>query len=219
MTRRSETSVRLCLASLCLPLLAAGGLAGCTGVGAVAPEAAGLGAGAGAGVLSGNPVVGVAVGLGVRIATAEVIDYVNSEHQRQVHGAIAAAAGAAPPGTRIAWSDDPDFVFSTMFGTAHGHVQVVRDFGGRIPCREIVYTVETDGGVEEAIDDPATDLQTVSAAADEAGGDSAPAAATAPGGGETPLPTKAPPLVAVICRGGELDIWRWAVSQPRAGEG
>ena len=40
-------------------------------------------------------------------------------------------------------------------------MQVVRDFGGRIRCREVLYTVNKDGGVEGLIDDPGAELQNI----------------------------------------------------------
>ena len=114
-----------------LPWFAAAcALSGCAGFGDVAPEAAGLGAGAGAGVLTANPIVGVAVALGVRLATAEGIGYVKNEHRRHVQRAIAAAAGNAADNAAVRWSTNPDAFYRALFGTVRGDVQVVRDFGG-----------------------------------------------------------------------------------------
>jgi hypothetical protein len=103
---------------------------GCAGLGAVAPEAAGLGAGAGTGVLTANPIVGVAVGLGVRLATAEGIGYIKDEQQRQVQQAIAVAAGNAPDSDPVRWSTDPDAFCGALFGTVAGWAQVVRISAG-----------------------------------------------------------------------------------------
>src|SRR5512144_2368507 len=121
-------------------LAASCAVSGCVALGQVAPEAAGLGAGAGAGALTANPIVGVAVGLGVRLATAEGIGYVKNEQRWQVQRAIAAAAGDADDSVAVRWSTHPDALYRTIFGRVSGHVR------GRIHCREILYTVEDDGG-------------------------------------------------------------------------
>lgn len=190
-------------------LAAACTLSGCVGLGEVAPEAAGLGAGAGAGVLTANPIVGVAVGLGVRLATAEGIGYVKNEQRRQVQRAIAAAAGDADDSVAVRWSTHPDALYRTIFGRVSGHVQVVRDFGGRIHCREILYTVEDDGGIEELIDDPGAEVQGVDAAVPNDADGGAPAEKPERrAGGDWPI------LAAIICKG-SLG-WQWAVSEPAA---
>ena len=156
---RASADRRRCRPAALAGLAASCTLSGCVALGQVAPEAAGLGAGAGAGVLTANPIVGVAVGLGVRLATAEGIGYVKNEQRRQVQGAIAAAAGDAEDSDAVRWSTHPDALYRTIFGKVGGHVQVVRDFGGRIRCREILYTVEDQGGVEGLVDDPGAEVQ------------------------------------------------------------
>ena len=77
---------------LASPALLAGSLllSACAGAGDFAPEAAGLGAGAGAGVLTANPLIGVAVAMVTRLATAEALGYVEGEQQMRVQHAIAA---------------------------------------------------------------------------------------------------------------------------------
>jgi hypothetical protein len=175
----------------------------------VAPEAAGLGVGAGTGVLTANPIVGVAVGLAVRLATAEGIGHVTNEQQRQVQQAIAAAAGNAPDSDPVQWSTDPDAFYGALFGTVGGRVQVVRDFGGRIQCREVLYTVKEDGGVEGLIDDPGAELHNIDTI-DADDGTSAdkpnqPASDWSPAASGLLL-------VAAICRGPRG--WQWAVAEP-----
>lgn len=186
-----STSCRLCL-------LAA--LGGCAAAGDVIPEVAGLGAGAGAGVLTANPLVGVAVAIGTRFAVAEGVDRMREGEKRLVQKAVAETAGDASPGEVVAWSTKPDVVLDAVFGAESGHLQVLREFGGRIPCRELLYTSgEPEGGVEGTAMDVESDI----------GIDTPhPAAAPAdwPGGDVGPL------RVAVICRGGRG--WRWAVAQP-----
>lgn len=177
---------------------------GCAGAGDVAPEAAGLGAGAGAGVLTGNPLIGVAVAIVARLATAEALGYVENEQQERVQHAIAAAGGAAPFHDVVSWTTGPDAVFDAMFGTVEGHLQVVREFGGMISCRELLYTAaKRRGGIEGTTDTIESDLATVVA-------DPAPTAAA--GRDDWPGAAVGPLLVAVICNGDEG--WRWAVSRP-----
>jgi hypothetical protein len=170
----------------------------------VAPEATGLGFGAGAGVLTANPIVGVAVGLAARLATAEAIGYVQGEQQKQVHIAIAAASGTAPLETPVRWETTPNTVYDTLFGTIRGQALVMREFGQRIRCREIVYTVEADaGGIGDVV-------AVVDATAADVPGDGEAAGVDLPSSllGNSPL------LAAVVCRG-ELG-WQWAVSAPAA---
>ena len=158
----------------------------------MAPERLGF-AGAGTSVLTANPIVGIAVGLAVRLATAEGIGYVRDEQQRQVQQAIAAAAGRGQRSRAVV--DGSHAFYGALFGTVGGSVQVVRDFGGRIRCREVLYTVNKDGGVEGLIDDPGAELQNIETddgtsadKFDQPASDGAPAASRLP-------------LVAAICRG------------------
>jgi hypothetical protein len=179
---------------------------GCAGLSEVAPEAAGLGAGAGTGVLTANPIVGVAVGLAVRLATDEGIGYVKNEQQRQVQQAIATAAGNAPNSDPVQWSTDPDAFYGALFGTVAGWVQVARDFGGRIQCREVLYTVKKDGGVEGLIDDPGAELQNME-----------PDDGTSADQPQHPASDWSPAAsgllrVAAICKGPRG--WQWAVAEP-----
>ena len=205
---RASANRRRCRPAAFAGLAASCTLSACVALGEVAPEAAGLGAGAGAGVLTANPIVGVAVGLGVRLATAEGIGYVNNEQRRQVQGAIAAAAGDAEDSNVVRWSTHPDALYRTLFGKVGGHVQVVRDFGGRIRCREILYTVEDQGGVEELVDDPGAEVRSVDDVVTNAADGDAPAKKPEQLAGDRPI------LAAVICKGSRG--WQWAVSEPSA---
>ena len=113
----------------------------CAGVADVAPEAAGLGAGAGAGVLTANPLVGVAVAIATRFAAAEAVGYVEGEQQTRVQHAIAASGGAAATNQVVTWATEENPWFDAMFGRVGGQLEVVRDFGSLIICRELLYTV------------------------------------------------------------------------------
>jgi len=179
-------------------------VSGCAGLGDVAPEAAGLGAGAGAGVLTANPLVGVAVAIGARFATAEGIDWVRSKQRRRVQKTIAATAGDAPLDETVPWVTPPDGMFDALFGTVAGHLQVTREFGGRIHCREVLYTVAgPKGGVEGAADEVQADITGDAPSPPPAVADDWPEAGVEP------------VLVAAICK--DARGWRWAVSQPASG--
>lgn len=199
-------------------------LGGCAGLAELAPEAAGLGAGAGAGVLTANPLIGVAVGIGARLAAAEALDYAKDERKRRIYGAIARAAGQSETSAAVPWASRPDTLFDTVFGQASGYVQVVRAFGGRIPCKEIIYTLEegTDVAEGEASSPNSGDAGDARAVPREGSEDSALTAAPAPSPASSPATPPAndgdddgwpeaiiaPIATAVVCEG-PLG-WQWA---------
>ena len=128
-------------------------LPGCTGFSDVAPEAAGLGVGASAGVLTANPLVGVVAAMVTRLATAEAIDWMESNQRARVQQAIAAAGGDAALDAVVPWKTEPETTLDTFYGTITGHLQVIRAFGGLISCRELLYTVAAPkGGLEGTLD-------------------------------------------------------------------
>lgn len=179
-------------------------MSACAGVADVAPEAAGLGAGAGAGVLTANPLIGVAVAIVTRFATAEALGYVEAEQQTRVQQAIARSAGAASINDVVSWTTEADPWFDGMFGTAAGRLEVVREFGNLIACRELLYSVAApEGGVEGTFD-----------AAEQELTPAAPSSPTPPDHPDPAWPAAANELVlaAVVCNGGKG--WRWAVSRP-----
>ena len=111
-------------------------LGGCTGFSEIAGDVGAVGVGAVVGGLTGNPLIGFAAGAGAQLALSEGVDYYQREAVDLVHEAIAETAGEAPAGERRAWTVD-----STLpLVEAGGEVQVLRDFGGDIPCRELVFT-------------------------------------------------------------------------------
>lgn len=220
----------------CLVVLATGVVSGCAGVSSVAPEAAGLGAGAGAGVLTANPLIGVAVGLGARLATAEALGAIEASHQRELQRAIASAAGGTPVGEAAHWFTNPSPLNRLLFGRTSGTVQVSREFGGRILCREILYTTDADGGVVGLVDmddvgsDSDSTIQSGHAAPDKTTSDKTPIGlnditgtdhgteSTAAADDELSSAHEPPEvpnvLVAMICRGATGAQWQWAVSEP-----
>lgn len=185
-----------------LLLLASLGLSGCAGFSDVAPEAAGLGVGASAGVLTANPLVGVVAAMVTRLATAEAIDWMESNQRARVQQAIAGTGGDAALDAVVPWKTEPETTLDAFYGTVTGHLQVIRAFGGLISCRELLYTVATPkGGLEGTLD---TTESTVSSDATAVEGDveaSASDVATAVTGADTapsPPPTGADADAAAV---------------------
>ncbi len=176
----------------------------CAGVGDFAPEAVGLGAGAGAGVLTANPLIGVAVAIVTRFAAAEAVGYVEGQQQARVQQAIAATGGAASVNDIVTWATAEDPWFDAMFGRVGGRLEVVREFGNLIVCRELLYALaEPLGGVEGVFETARQDVL--------------PEAPSTPSpldqsGAPWPEGANGRVLAAVICNGGHG--WRWAVSRP-----
>jgi hypothetical protein len=142
-----------------------------------------------------------------RLATAEALGYVEGEQQLRVQHAIAAAGGAAASNEVVPWTTEPDAAFDAIFGTIEGHLEVVRDFGGLIACRELLYTAaKRRGGAEGTLDTVESDVEDFAAPT--------PAPTLTPPNSPWPEAAKNPVLAAVICNGGQG--WRWAVSRPAA---
>jgi hypothetical protein len=113
-------------------------LAGCRSF----DDIAGLAVGGAAGSATGNPVVGYAVGIGVKAGVAELRRYVVRVRARGEQDAIAAAAGAAPLGEPRTW----EIRHTIPIGNARGTLTAVRDIATPLAtCREVVFVVEDDG--------------------------------------------------------------------------
>ena len=163
-----------------------------------------MGAGAGAGIVTANPLIGLAVGLGTRLITAEAISYVQNEQKYRIQQAIAQAAGNSTGTQPIAWSTPPDDFFDSVLGAGHGHLQVIRDLGDRIHCREILYDVSSDDDIIEAA---AESVETdVAGTASENGASVSDQADPWPYAGADPV------KAAMVCYGALG--WQWAVSEP-----
>ncbi len=123
--------MRLAVLAL-LPLLG-----GC----AVVSDVAGVAAAAGAGSATGNPAVGIAVGIGVRAGVDELRKYVVRRRQAGEQDAIAAVAGAAPLNEPRLW----EIRHSIPIGNQRGELAVVREFATPLAtCREVVFSVVDD---------------------------------------------------------------------------
>ena len=120
-------------ASLALPLLT-----GCT----FASDVAGLAAGGGAGAATANPVIGFAVGIGVRAGADELGKWVTRRRHGGEQDAIADAAGTAPLNEVRPWR----IRHTIPIGNAHGTLAAVREVSTPLTtCREVLFTVEDDG--------------------------------------------------------------------------
>ncbi|MDO9710039.1 hypothetical protein [Paracraurococcus lichenis] len=124
---------------LAAALLATMLLGGCNSVGDLVGAATGTAAAAG----SGNPALGIAIGVGSRA----VVDWgwrrVSRRWHRTEQEAIATAAGEAPIGEPRPWQ----VRHSLPIGNERGEVRVLRDIETPLAaCREIAFSVESGEG-------------------------------------------------------------------------
>jgi hypothetical protein len=111
-------------------------LGGCS----LVPAAAGVAAGGATAAVTANPVVGYAVGLGVRAGADEVLKYYVRVRKNSEQDAIADVAGQSPVGETRRW----EIRHTIPIGNAKGSLSVM----GEIPnplaqCREVMFV--TDG--------------------------------------------------------------------------
>jgi hypothetical protein len=117
-------------------VLAAAALSGCS----LGPAAAGVAAGGAAAAVSANPVVGYAVGLGVRAGANEVLKYYVRVRQNAEQDAIASAAGEAAFGSTRRW----EIRHTIPIGNARGSLSVVAEISNPLArCRAVIFS--TDG--------------------------------------------------------------------------
>jgi hypothetical protein len=122
---------------LALVVLATAPLLGC---GQAADLTAAV-AGGGAALVSGNPAVGFAVGVGVRAATAASLQRVVRVRHRAMQDAVATVIGDLEPGETRPWRIDYDI----PIGNQHGEVRLVRVLDNALaPCREALFSVDED---------------------------------------------------------------------------
>lgn len=120
------------LALLCLSLAGCGAFAGLLGAAAAFGTAAG----------TGNPIVGISVGIGVKAAAEQGIQYVSRRRQREIQGSVVAAAQDLATGGSARY-EHAHFVGS---GVDRGEVRVVRIFETPITtCKELLFSVERRG--------------------------------------------------------------------------
>jgi hypothetical protein len=118
-----------------IPLILALALGGCNSFGELAGAASGTAAAAG----SGNPAVGIAVGVGVRAVADWGARRVSRRWHRTEQEAIAAAAAEAPPGEARPWQ----VRHSLPIGNKQGEVRVLREIATPLAaCREVAFSVD-----------------------------------------------------------------------------
>jgi hypothetical protein len=114
-------------------------LGGCN----LVPAAAGVAAGGATAAVTANPVVGYAVGLGVRAGADEVLKYYVRVRKTAEHDAIADVAGQAPVGDSRRW----EIRHTIPIGNAKGSLSVVAEIPNPLAqCREVMFV--TDGSDE-----------------------------------------------------------------------
>jgi hypothetical protein len=113
-------------------LLGATMLGGCS----LAPAAAGVAAGGTAAALSANPVVGYAVGLGVRAGADEVLKYYVRVRKNAEQDAIASVAGEAALGSSHRW----EIRHTIPIGNTKGSLSVIAEISNPLTkCREVAF--------------------------------------------------------------------------------
>lgn len=157
--RRPPNAVRACLVAL-----AAASLTACQTPGG--SQAAGGFAGATTGtvtaVLTANPALGAAVGIGTRAMVGAGVAYVGRRQQQFEQDALAATAGAMQVGESRAWHAPGGLL---PWRDRHGEVRVLRATETRLAsCKEVAFSVAADE------DDPPARRWFVATACRQAGG-------------------------------------------------
>ncbi len=115
-------------------------LAGCAAVGPVVTALTSAGVAGGVTSATGSAVAGIAAGVGASYAVDQGVDWGERHIEDQVQKAVALAAGPLAPGQSAPWHVIAAFPFSGRDGT----VEVARDFGQSIPCKDIVFSRADD---------------------------------------------------------------------------
>lgn len=123
---------------LCGLIAAASLLAGCSSVGGFAGAAASIATS----FATANPIIGISVGIGVKAATDQTIQYVSRRRSRDEHEAIVAVAQDLAPGDSGRWQRE-HLVGS---GVERGEVRVLRVIETPLAtCKELLFSVERAG--------------------------------------------------------------------------
>lgn len=121
--------------SLLLPLA----LGACSSAESISSDLGALGVGTAVGAATGNPIVGLAAGLGARIAVNESVEYAQRSYYGAIQEAIAEAGAAAPMGEARPWRFEG---IAQEIGSVEGLVEPVRAFGSELRCRELIFSIE-----------------------------------------------------------------------------
>jgi|GEM_PF-4668926 len=132
-------------------------LAGCSIAKPASEDLAGLGAGIIVGGITANPWIGVAAGVGARFAAGTAISAAERDIEKTIRSEIAAAAGLSEVGALVPWSASHPLLPHRI----GGNLEVVRDFGKKLQCREIIYTIVTRGFSPERLPEPEFQVGTI----------------------------------------------------------
>jgi hypothetical protein len=122
---------------LCIAMVGTIPLLGCS----LVSGAAGVVAGGTTAAATGNPVVGYAVGLGVRAGAEEIGKYVTRVRKDGEQDAIADAAGRAPVGETRRW----EIRHTIPIGNTRGTLVVVDEIPNVLAfCRDVLFTPDDD---------------------------------------------------------------------------
>ena len=118
-----------------LLLASVAALGGCS----LVPAAAGVAAGGATAAVTANPVVGYAVGLGVRAGANEVLKYYVRVRKNAEQDAIAAVAGQSPVGESHRW----EIRHTVPIGNAKGSLSVIAEIPNPLAqCREVMFMAD-----------------------------------------------------------------------------
>lgn len=134
MIRREGRMIRWGLVVCLLPL------AGCVAVGPVVTSLTTAGVAGTVGSATGSALAGALAGIGVSFGVDLGVDYGERLIQGNVQSAIASAAGPLAAGVAAPWQVAEWLPFTGRSGT----VEVAREFGAAIPCKDIIFTVADD---------------------------------------------------------------------------
>lgn len=115
-------------------------LASCASAGSTANTVATAGLAAIAGSATGSPLIGLIVGLAASYGVDEGVKYGERLIQENVQNAVADAAGSLEPGQSASWEVPEKLPLTGRSGT----VEVAREFGEAIPCKDVVFTVGSE---------------------------------------------------------------------------
>lgn len=123
-----------------LVFLAALPLIGCAAAGPAITSLATAGVAGGVGSATGSAAIGVAAGFAASVGVDQGVKWGERRLAGTVQGAVAEAAGPLDVGQSAAWQVKGKLPWSAR----SGKVEVARVFGQKIPCKEVVFTLQDD---------------------------------------------------------------------------
>ena len=123
-----------------LVFLAALSLAGCAAAGPAITSLTTAGIAGGVGSATGSAAIGIAAGFAASVGVEQGVEWGERQIADKVQDAVAHGAGPLDVGQSASWKVHGAF----PFGDRSGNVEVVRDFGQTIPCKDIVFTLKDD---------------------------------------------------------------------------